>query len=48
MLEKREWKHSDTSKVDRHRLADKSLPGLFAGATGESYPSMLLKIQACC
>ena len=36
MPEKREWKHSDTSKVDRRKLADKSQPVLFAGATGES------------
>ncbi|XP_068759873.1 uncharacterized protein [Montipora capricornis] len=36
MPEKREWNHSDTSKVDRRKAADKSLPGLFAGATGES------------
>ena len=36
MPEKREWKRSDTSKVDRRKPADKSLPGLFAGPTGES------------
>ena len=36
MPEKREWKRSDTSKVDRRKPADKSLPGLFAEATGES------------
>ena len=36
MPEKREWKRSDTSKVDRRKPADKSQPGLFAGATGES------------
>ena len=36
MPEKREWKPSDTSKVDRCKPADKSQPGLFAGATGES------------
>ena len=36
MPEKREWKRSDISKVDRRKSADKSLPGLFAGATGES------------
>ncbi|XP_068695921.1 uncharacterized protein [Montipora foliosa] len=36
MLEKREWKRLDTSKVDRRTPADKSQPGLFAGATGES------------
>ncbi|XP_068671382.1 uncharacterized protein [Montipora foliosa] len=35
MPEKREWKRSDTSKVDRRTPADKSQPGLFAGATGE-------------
>ena len=36
MPEKREWKRSDTSKVDRRKPADKSQPGLFAGATRES------------
>jgi len=36
MPEKREWKRSDTCKVDRRKPADKSLPGLFAGVTGES------------
>ncbi|XP_068692724.1 uncharacterized protein [Montipora foliosa] len=36
MPEKRERKRSDTSKVDRRKPADKSQPGLFAGATGES------------
>ncbi|XP_068725203.1 uncharacterized protein [Montipora capricornis] len=36
MPEKREWKRSDTSKVDRRKPADKSQPGLFARATGES------------
>ena len=36
MPEIREWKRSDTSKVDRRKPADKSQPGLFAGATGES------------
>ncbi|XP_068672961.1 uncharacterized protein [Montipora foliosa] len=36
MPEKRESKRSDTSKVDRRKPADKSQPGLFAGATGES------------
>ena len=35
MPEKREWKRSDTSKVDRRKPADKFQPGLFAGATGE-------------
>ncbi|XP_068686750.1 uncharacterized protein [Montipora foliosa] len=35
MPEKREWKRSDTSKVDRRKPADNSQPGLFAGATGE-------------
>ena len=34
--EKREWKHLDTSKVDRCKSADKSPPRLFAGATEES------------
>ena len=36
MPEKREWKRSDTSKVDKRKLADKSQSGLFVGATGES------------
>ena len=36
MPEKREWKRSDTPKDDRHKTADKSLPGLFSGTTGES------------
>ena len=36
MREKKEWKRSDISKDDRRKSADKSLPGLFAGATGES------------
>lgn len=36
MPEKKEWKRSDTSKVDRRKPAHKSLPGLFAGASGES------------
>ena len=36
MPEKREWKRSDSSKVDRRKLADKSQSGLFLGATGES------------
>ena len=36
MPEKREWKRSDTSKVDKSKLADKSQSGLFVGATGES------------
>ena len=36
MPEKRGWKHSDTSKGDRRTPADKSLPGLFSGSTGES------------
>ena len=36
MPEKREWKRSDTSKVDKRKLADKSQSELFVGATGES------------
>ena len=36
MPEKREWKRSDTPKGDRRKIADKSLPGLFSGTTGES------------
>ena len=34
--QRREWKFSDTSRVDRRKPTDKSQPGLFAGATGES------------
>ena len=37
MAENREWKRSDTSKVYRRKPADKSLTGLFAGATGDSF-----------
>ena len=36
MPEKREWKRSDTSKVDRRKSADKSQSRLFVGATGEA------------
>ena len=36
MPEKREWKRSDTSKVDRCKSADKSQSRLFVGATGEA------------
>ena len=36
MPEKREWRRSDTSKVERRKSADKSQSGLFVGATGEA------------
>ena len=36
MSEKREWMRSDTPKGDRRKPADKFLPGMFSGTTGES------------
>ena len=36
MPEKREWRRSDTSKVERRKSADKSQSELFVGATGEA------------